>query len=73
MYIFAPLGTQGLEYGTLSRVRDNELIDQLFNHIMTEKKQDDGVEDLFSPKIRKVSNSNEANKFVSNLQINKHN
>ena len=53
------------EFGTLPRVSSNELIDQLFVHIMSEKKNDGGYDDLFSPspKLRKVSTTTEGNRF----------
>ena len=55
---------QAREYGTLTRVSSNELIDQLFAHIMSEKKQDGyGVDDLFSTKARKASTANETHKL----------
>ena len=61
---------QAREYGTLTRVSSNELIDQLFVHIMSEKKHDGyGVDDLFSTKARKASTANETHRLsVSRLQ-----
>ena len=43
----------------MPRVSSNELIDQLFVHIMSEKKHGDGEEDIFTPKPgRKSSTAN---------------
>ena len=46
------------QFGTLPRVNSNELIDQLFVHIMSEKKHETGEDDIFTPKPgRKSSNA----------------
>ena len=63
---------QAKEFGTLTRVSSNELIDQLFAHIMSEKKQDGyGVDDLFSTKARKASTANETHKLSVSIRANR--
>ena len=64
IHLFLSPIAQPREYGTLTRVSSNELIDQLFVHIMSEKKHDGyGIDDLFSTKARKASTANETNKL----------
>ena len=64
IHLFLSPIAQPREYGTLTRVSSNELIDQLFVHIMSEKKHDGyGVDDLFSTKARKASTANETHKL----------
>ena len=64
IHLFLSPIAQPREYGTLTRVSSNELIDQLFVHIMSEKKQDGyGVDDLFSTKARKASAAYETHKL----------
>ena len=45
------------QFGTLPRVNSNELIDQLFVHIMSEKKHENGEDDIFTPKPGRKSSS----------------